>query len=933
MISKFWAVVLSIILLSTNIYSQQQLSKEQIMNMSIEELSDLPLEDLMHAVEILGVSSVDELFALIMNKNVSSASKSEENAFTSPLSTTVITKDEMRTYGILSLEEAFLLIPGMIVQEKTAGNYDIQMRGLNSIPNNSSIMYTENSNTLLMIDGRPMHNYGISAITMDLLPISIEDVERIEVVRGACGALYGANAVTGVINIITEKPSGASKTVSGNFQIGNDNNMIGDVAIRNSMFNGKLSAGLTLNMQHRGRTTNKLPIGPSLSDRYYVEDDALLGPTRNMNVTTEQLASWMENNQVRLAKDEEWLDLKNIDRYRNLISSNGAMSNATEPATDFDNMYDDLGTSRKSTGVNGYVTIAPLNGVKIDLTGGYHKSSALVSTVVDFIVPLAVRTSEKAYINMNANIKDLSVNIGYNAGDQNYVKGLAGFKVFEQSFNANAEYAVKLGNLAIKPGVFYEWMKFTDYLPVYDVKGEANRKGLVASGVDPNEAYKWHLEDYGVKPDNEELDRLYGFFNTETHLYSIAPSLRLDYKVGDLRLIGAFRSDKTRVPDKWNSSWQFAANYSFNDRNFIRFVYGRANRSACLINTSADYRWDKTNMMPAKIYMNGNLDADLVHIDNYELGYRWRPTDKILLDAEAFYSKAEDFGFLKSRNSMFAISAADLAKNLVACATVLRPGGYPSTAMGGYIYQNGMETRTYLAYDNVPFVAKQLGLSLNLDYIISSKLIAKLNLNVQQTKLDNYYEYSKNVGISKQLGIATQELYANLLSGAVVDDFFSIIDGIKAETGWGDQEAIIAFFTNPTYQKTFSEFGQSHHIQYEGTDLYFGSNNFEEPETENGVKHKSTPSVYGMLGLIYKPVSNLSVSAFANMMSKREYKTGYGQKELGNLCRVNMKIGYKPIQNMEIYFNAHNLLNNKAQEFLYSDKIAGTYLIGVNFGF
>lgn len=79
--------------------------------MSTEQLSELPLEDLMAAVETLGVSSVDELFALIMNKNVSSASKQEENTFTSPLSTTVITHDEMRTYGVTTIEEAFRLIP------------------------------------------------------------------------------------------------------------------------------------------------------------------------------------------------------------------------------------------------------------------------------------------------------------------------------------------------------------------------------------------------------------------------------------------------------------------------------------------------------------------------------------------------------------------------------------------------------------------------------------------------------------------------------------------------------------------------------------------------------------------------------------------------------------------------------------------------------
>ena len=144
---RFLSVALLAAMFSTNIDAQQQLTKEQILNMSIEELSDLSLEDLMQAVETLGVSSVDELFNLIMNKNVSSASKKEESSFTSPLSSTVITRDEMRTYGISNIEEAFRLIPGMIVTEKTNGIYDIQMRGLNNIPDNNMFLYTERQHT------------------------------------------------------------------------------------------------------------------------------------------------------------------------------------------------------------------------------------------------------------------------------------------------------------------------------------------------------------------------------------------------------------------------------------------------------------------------------------------------------------------------------------------------------------------------------------------------------------------------------------------------------------------------------------------------------------------------------------------------------------------------------------------------------------------
>ena len=55
-------------------------------------------------------------------------------------------------------------------------------------------------------------------------------------------------------------------------------------------------------------------------------------------------------------------------------------------------------------------------------------------------------------------------------------------------------------------------------------------------------------------------------------------------------------------------------------------------------------------------------------------------------------------------------------------------------------------------YSNLPYKVNQYGLSLNVDWIISSKLIAKVNANVQQTKIDNYYAYNQNAEVLGQLG-------------------------------------------------------------------------------------------------------------------------------------------------------------------------------------
>ncbi|MDY4174242.1 MAG: TonB-dependent receptor plug domain-containing protein, partial [Bacteroidales bacterium] len=353
--------------------AQQKLTREQILAMTTDELSELPLEDLMEAVETLGVSSVDELFALIMNKNVSSASKQEENTFTSPLSTTVITYDEMRTYGVTTIEEAFRLIPGMIVAEKTNGIYDIQMRGLINIPDNNMLLYTENANTLVLIDGRPVNNLTMGAVNFDMLPIDIEDVDRIEVVRGAASALYGSNAVTGVINILTKKPDSATATVSGNVQLGNDNTYIGNVAIRKAV-NSKFAVGLTLSMQHRDRPTDELYVIPA-SGVYMANTGA---PEVRTAFTQEQLMDYILSGALTDMSAGGYVRPSRLEDLKQLYPDNGmyVLYNCLEPESPSTSMFENSSLARQSEGYNVYLTLTPASDIRFDLTAGYQRSYA-----------------------------------------------------------------------------------------------------------------------------------------------------------------------------------------------------------------------------------------------------------------------------------------------------------------------------------------------------------------------------------------------------------------------------------------------------------------------------------------------------------------------------------------------------------------------------
>ncbi len=947
-----WALLLAFAASSVTGMAQDKLTREQILAMSTDELSELPLEDLMAAVETLGVSSVDELFALIMNKNVSSASKEEESTFTSPLSSTVITREEMRTYGVSTLEEALRLVPGLIVSEKTNGVYDVQLRGLNNIPNNNMLLYAENSNTLVMIDGRPVHDYSMGAITFEMLPISIEDVERIEVVRGATSALYGANAVQGVINFITEKPDAAQNTVSGSLQMGNNSTRIASVALRKSI-NDKWSAGFTASFQMRNRPTSDLYVIPQ-ADLFLINGDIESGTT----LTNAQVREYQEQG-VLTSFAGGYLAAEKIGDLRELrmqTTENGGASapdgggepgagggepgagmggdesasykiyRCIEPQTPITRMFKDPGLARHNLNFNGYVTFKPAEGIRFDLSGGYQQSFVNTTPMGEEVFALNGRESKTGYVALAADIKNLSILANYSGGPRDYSYGTPGMKVFTNAFNASAEYDIPVGPVNIRPGVSYQYIYYEDYVPDY---------------VDASTGYDWkyyRLDDFKKLGKESGLS---GFFNSDAKMTAIAPSVRVDAKLGDLRLVGAFRSDKTNIPDKWNHSWQFSASYKINDRNFIRFVYGRANRSATMLNTNANFSWTRTELVdPNELNFISNKESDLVNIDNFELGYRWQPTNRILLDAEAYMSKSRNYGALMAESAYISIPGSTF-QGLMGDAIGVDPT----------VIESSLVTHATVKYDNLPYEARQFGISLNLDYIISTKLVAKLNLNYQKTLLDHYYPYSQANSIKNMLQVSGSELTS------LITQTLAAIAPLKEQYQNGE-------ITREEYQQHLSKIianGSESSSSSVGTyDAATGFYNMAKKTAEanvfpevNGFEHKATPNFYGMIGLIYKPIQQLSVSAFGNYIGKRslitKYNTNYvdlppeivkaltSYDENGeDLCQrftLNLKVGYKPTEKVEVYVNAHNLLNNKKREFVYADEIGGLYTLGVNFGF
>ena len=137
---------------------------------------------------------VDLTLEQLGNIEVTSVSKHAEPLSDAAASIFVITGDDIRRAGVRTLPEALRLAPNLQVARVNTGAYAISARGFNNAIGNK---------LLVLIDGRTVYTPLFSGVFWDQQDVMLEDVERIEVISGPGAALWGVNAVNGVINVIT----------------------------------------------------------------------------------------------------------------------------------------------------------------------------------------------------------------------------------------------------------------------------------------------------------------------------------------------------------------------------------------------------------------------------------------------------------------------------------------------------------------------------------------------------------------------------------------------------------------------------------------------------------------------------------------------------------------------------------------------------------
>jgi iron complex outermembrane recepter protein len=620
-------------------------TKDEIMEMSYQDLLNMPFEQLIQLANVVGVSAED-LLQMILNKEVSSASKTKEKVMQSPLSTTVITKEELTASGVTSIAEALRLVPGMIVREKTPGNYDLHIRGGDNTPPKNIMVYSEDAMSLVMIDNRPVFNYSFGGTFWETLPIDLNDVERIEVIRGPSSALYGPNAVAGVINIITKHPDTSKMIVNANLQMGTQNNRI---------MNGDIAGGVGKKFKYR--VSGNYQYKERFQDDFYV---------------------------FELNKRMSYDEMDTLHMY---------WGNIYQKVTHADTLFKQSITSKNLAtdrfGANIFLYYDLNKNINFALSAGTQKSEIVSTTLGSHAIPYIGRTSNTQYFDVRAKAYGLEFQANYMFGDQEVEKSNPGWHISPNIFNSQLEYEYKIGTLTLRPGVSYQATMYTDKKYVNIAAKE-------------------------------------GFLNGDKRLSGFAGFFRADYKPFEkLRLIAAVRADKYDIPDKTYLTYQFISTFNLNENNLVRVVYSRANRGPFIVDSHADLTSQNVPHVLSLLW-SGNQNLKLPVMDMFEVGYRIKLFNRMMIDLEAFHNKTKDYSYFN-------------LDSMVRSAGLTRIG--------------------YINYRNFDMNTIQNGITCNVSVVVDKKINFSVFGTIQKTEINDFYP--------RTLGFMLTNLQAGLTPNSV----------------------------------------------------------------------------------------------------------------------------------------------------------------------
>ncbi|MBK8973887.1 MAG: TonB-dependent receptor plug domain-containing protein [Hahellaceae bacterium] len=382
-----------------------------------------------------------------------SASKHDEDLFASPLSISVLTAERIKNSGATSVPEALRLLPGVLVREQTNGVYEVHLRGLENAPEGNSLTTLNSRLTLLMIDNRIVYDYFDGGLFWQSLPVGMDDIARIEVIRGPASALYGSNAAQGVIHIITKRAANS----------------------------GYASASV------KAGTSNSSDLHAEAGTRLGEHALRVSGFTNQRDRFQETYYSFSDGRYVAAS------ELPNSDSFK---------------------PYPDPNQALKSNAISLNLNNSPESQWHYDISLNHQDSESHRIYISSEDSPFTYNTSETSAMNALLAYGNLQTRISHQWGE-NSAEGFPDFNSDMRLTQASLEYSFRLPKWLIQPGIYREEASYDS--PFIGGKRDLNTTAyMLRTEFTPTPASRLiaalRLDDYNVPSENYPSVQLLGSY-------------------------------------------------------------------------------------------------------------------------------------------------------------------------------------------------------------------------------------------------------------------------------------------------------------------------------------------------------------------------------------------------------------------------------------
>lgn len=612
--------------------------------------------------------SLDELLSVDV---VVTASKVPEDLFETPLSVTIITREEIDRSGAINIPEVLRLAPGLIVREITPGNYDVHIRGYDDITKNYYMPLPFNNTMLVMIDNRIVYSYYTGGTFWETFPIDINDVKQIEVVRGPAASLYGANAVTGVINIITSHADKKGVNAYAQASLGNNN-----------------AKKASVNFGYNWNDKTKLSFSSNFTERYRFDTNYYDFNTKSYTST--------DNLTMILApvKDEITREVYTFKEFREKLGP----------------WYDE-DLSLRRIGGNIFLSHNFSEQSNIDIAVGAQKSQSQKVGFLNSATALSFYDSKSYYFNTKIKHHNFSGQFNINTGED-----FSNYKFNSYKFtnmDMNVEYYKEVKNFSFRPGINY---KSTSY----------------NSPVTYNETLYLNSFNFQFKDEPRVTSSYAASILTEwkpTTKLRFIGSARVDKFDMNTNYFTSYEMAATYRYDKNNLFRLVFSSASKSPFNFDAYL-----NTDVSANAYSNAGTNTTITVPLYISTTGTNNLIYPTNTNQEIGWRTKINSNLSLDVELFYSNVNNFVNPNLYRQMHVVQQLDASGNAESIISIDVTGDFKyekydlkAQQMGAsfnlnYNLADNFKARVYATFQNTKISGRT-----GIDFITTSIRVGEIN--------------------------------------------------------------------------------------------------------------------------------------------------------------------------------------------------------------